>query len=242
VAAEARKVTHSGKAAGLRPLRVAVLCSGRGSNLESLLSHIQVGNVNARVTLVLSDRGDAPALDVARHAKVPAIVTLVPDATERAADYAERLLDVLLQEAPDLIVLAGYMRIIGKAVLAAFPYRIVNVHPSLLPAFRGLHAVQQAHAAGARVAGCSTHYVTGELDGGPILLQAALLVQPDEGVEHLQRRILKVEHLVLPRTVQLVAEGRIRIVQGKVSLAPGPSWLERTDIDLASGVLYSDGF
>lgn len=221
-------------------LRVAVLASGNGSNLQALLDRIRGGHVQAKVTLVASDRSDAAALERARKAQVPSVVALPPGAGEKRAAYDERLVDVLRKEAPDLVVLAGYMRIVGPAILAAFPARIINIHPSLLPAFKGLDAVGQAHAAKAAEAGCSTHLVTGDLDGGPVLLQAGLKVRAGDSVEDLRRRVLRLEHLVLPRTVQLFGEGRVapdgRIMPGS------PSWKHRTDLELVSGAWYSEGF
>ena len=221
-------------------LRVAVLASGTGSNLQALLDRIRSGHVQAKVSLVASDRPDAPALERARKAKVPSVLALPPEAGERRAAYDQRLAGALRAERPDLLVLAGYMRIVGPAVLTAFPGRVVNIHPSLLPAFKGLDAVGQAHAAGAAETGCTTHLVTQDLDGGPILLQAGLRLRPAEPVEELRRRVLRLEHLVLPRTVQLFAQGRVgpdgRIMPG------GPSWKDRNDLELVSGAWYSEGF
>ncbi len=223
-------------------LRVAVLASGSGSNLQALLDRIANGHVQARVTLVASDNPDARALERARVAKVPAVVALPKIEGEKRAHYDARLLAVLAAEQPDLIVLAGYMQIIGPAVGAAFPDRIINIHPSLLPDFRGLKAVHQAIAAGAERAGCSTHVVTDDLDGGPVLLQASVRVRPGELETELQRRILHLEHLILPRTVDLFAQGRVSIRGGKAHIGPGDSWLQRQDMDLVSGAWYSEGF
>lgn len=220
-------------------LRVAVLASGTGSNLQALLDRIASGHVAAKVTAVVSDRPDAAALARARKAKVPAVVALPPESGEKAAAYDGRLADLLVAERPDLVVLAGYMRIVGKAVLSAFPGRIINIHPALLPAFKGLKAVQQAIEAGVAEAGCTTHLVTSDLDGGPLVLQAGLRVRPGESVEGLQKRILALEHLLLPRTVQLFAEGR---VSADGTVAPGPSWKGLQDLPLVSGAWYSDGF
>jgi len=220
-------------------LRVAVLASGNGSNLQALLDLSRRGVLDATVSLVVSDRPDAQALARARKAGVPAVVALPPEPKEPAASYDARLVAALQAERPDLVVLAGYMRIVGKAVLAAFPGRIVNIHPALLPAFKGLRAVQQALEAGVAEAGCTTHLVTADLDGGPVLLQAGLKVRPGEGLESLQRRILALEHLLLPRTVQLFAEGRVG-PDGRI--APGPTWKARNDLDLVSGAWYSEGF
>lgn len=220
-------------------LRVAVLASGNGSNLQALLDRIASGHVQAKVVLVAGDKPEAPALERARKAKVPAVLALPPEPGEKRAAYDARLLDALRAEKPDLVVLAGYMRIVGPAITQAFAGRIVNIHPSLLPAFKGLDAVGQAHAAKVAEAGCSTHLVTADLDGGPVLLQARLKVRPGEGVESLRKRILRLEHLLLPRTVQLFAEGRVK--EGKV--LPGAStWTTATDLDLVSGAWYSEGF
>ncbi|MHB1261951.1 MAG: phosphoribosylglycinamide formyltransferase [Thermoplasmatota archaeon] len=223
-------------------LRVAVLASGHGSNLQSLLDHIKAGYVDAHVSLVVSDKHDALALQRARRANVPAVVALPKEPGEKAAAYDERLLAVLQADKPGLVVLAGYMRIVGPAIVAAFRGRLVNIHPALLPAFKGLHAVKQAHDAGVAEAGCSTHLVTDDLDGGPILLQAGLKVRPGDTLESLQRRILALEHLVLPRTVQLFAEGLVGS-DGRISRAPpSASWKMRQDLDLVSGAWYSEGF
>jgi phosphoribosylglycinamide formyltransferase-1 len=223
-------------------LRVAVLASGKGSNLQALLARIASGHVQARVTLVASDRPDAGVLDVARKASVPTILALPPEPGEKRAQYDERLLEALRAEAPDLVVLAGYMRIAGPALVQAFAGRMVNIHPALLPDFRGLNAVRQALAAGVARAGCTTHLVTDDLDGGPTLLQASLRVRPGEDEHTLQQRILRLEHLLLPRTVQLFAEGRVQVRDGKATLLPGPSWLGRPDLPLVSGAHYSEGF
>ncbi len=224
--------------------KVAVLASGRGSNLASLLRHIEAGHVDAKVTFVASDKAGAGALDTARRHKVAAIAEVPREEGEAAAEYDQRLARLMTAARPDLVVLAGYMRIVGPAVIAAFPGRIVNVHPSLLPAFKGLRAQAQALAAGARIAGCSTHLVTGDLDGGPLLLQAAIPVRPDETEASLAGRILHLEHIVLPRTVQLFAAGRFDVSAktGAARIAAGDSWLRRPGIDLVSGALYSEGF
>jgi len=220
---------------------VAVLASGNGSNLQALLDRIASGHVDAKVVLVVSDKPDAPALARARKAKVPAVVALPKEPGEKAAAYDERLLALLQAEKPGLVVLAGYMRIVGPAIVRAFAGHLVNIHPALLPAFKGLQAVKQAHEAGVAEAGCSTHLVTDDLDGGPILLQAGLKVRPQETLETLQRRILALEHLVLPRTVQLFAEGRVAM-DGRIAPHPASTWKTRQDLALVSGAWYSEGF
>jgi phosphoribosylglycinamide formyltransferase-1 len=223
-------------------LRVAVLASGKGSNLQALLARIQSGHVTAKVTLVASDKPDAGALDVARKAGVPSVLALPPEPGEKRAQYDARLLEALQAERPGLVVLAGYMRIVGPRLVGAFAGRMVNIHPALLPDFRGLNAVRQALLAGVARAGCTTHLVTDDLDGGPILLQASLRIRPREDEHALQQRILKLEHLLLPRTVQLFAEGRVHADGHAARILPGPSWLGRQDLPLVSGAEYGEGF
>jgi phosphoribosylglycinamide formyltransferase 1 len=235
------KSASSGSRSVSSALRVAVLASGNGSNLQALLDRIASGHVQAKVILVVSDKPDAPALARARKAKVPAVVALPKEPGEKSAAYDERLLALLQAEKPGLVVLAGYMRIVGPALVRAFAGRIVNIHPALLPAFKGLQAVKQAHDAGVPEAGCSTHLVTDDLDGGPVLVQAGLKVRPGETLESLQKRILRLEHLVLPRTVQLFAEGRVA-TDGRISPRPEATWKTRQDLDLVSGAWYSEGF
>jgi phosphoribosylglycinamide formyltransferase 1 len=220
-------------------LRVAVLASGNGSNLQAILDRIAAGHVDAQVRLVASDKPDALALQRARRAGVPAVVALPPEPGEKRADYDARMAAVLAADAPDLVVLAGYMRIAGPTITEPYAGRMVNVHPSLLPAFKGLDAVGQAHRAGVAEAGCTTHLVTQDLDGGPLLLQAGLKVREGESLESLRSRILALEHVLLPRTVQLFAEGRVG-PGGRI--APGPSWRTRPDLPLVSGAWYSEGF
>ncbi len=197
--------------------------------------------MDARVGLVLTDKPGAACLDKARAAGVPALVELPREKGEPAADYDARLTEVLAAEAPDLIVLAGFMRILGSGFCAAFEGRIINIHPALLPSFKGAHGVRDTFAAGARVAGCTTHFVTAELDGGPMILQAALPVLRSDDAKSLAARVLRLEHQVLPRTVQLFAEGRIGIRDNRVVIGDGPSWLDG-QVKPLPGVLYPDGF
>jgi phosphoribosylglycinamide formyltransferase-1 len=222
-------------------LCVAVLASGNGSNLQALLDRIASGHVKAKVVLVVSDKPEAQALARARKAKVPAVVALPKEPGEKATAYDDRMLALLQAEKPGLVVLAGYMRIVGPAILRAFAGRIINIHPALLPAFKGLRAVQQALDAGVAEAGCSTHLVTEDLDGGPVLLQAGLKVRSGETLESLQGRILALEHLLLPRTVQLFAEGRVAS-DGRLDADPAATWKARQDLPLVSGAWYSEGF
>lgn len=218
-------------------LRIAVLASGRGSNMVSLLEKIRDGLVDAEVTLVVSDKPGAPCLEKARGLGVAATLELPAERGEARQDYDRRLLAVLGEERPDLIVLAGFMRFLGPTIVDAFVERMVNIHPALLPSFKGAHGIRDTLRGGARLAGCSTHFVTSDLDGGPILLQAALAVEEGEGEESLAARVLRLEHQILPRTVQLIAEGRVTVqADGRVRIAGGPSWRDR--IPLVKGALY----
>lgn len=217
-------------------LRLAVLASGSGSNLKSILVHCDAGTIDARVSLVLSDRPGAGCLQHARDHDVPAIVELPRLEGEKRAAYDARLIDALSAEAPDLIVLAGFMRILTPALCEAFAGRIINIHPALLPSFKGAHGVRDTLAAGAKLAGCTTHYVTADLDGGPIILQAALAVRADDDRDSLAARVLRLEHQILPRTIQLIAEGRVHIDDGIARVAPGDAW------DRFDGAIYSDGY
>jgi len=199
-------------------LRLAVLVSGRGSNLESLLAASREGRMDAEVALVLSNKADARALDVARAARVP---TRVVESAGLAREAHEALLRAALDDArPDLVLLAGYMRILTPGFIRAFQGRLLNIHPSLLPAFRGLDAQAQAHAAGVRIAGCTTHFVTETVDAGPILMQAAVAIPPGATPEDVRLRILDAEHRLYPASVQLLASGRARWRAGKVEIDP----------------------
>jgi phosphoribosylglycinamide formyltransferase 1 len=184
---------------------VAVLASGSGTNLQALLDDPAVGPA---VALVVSDRSEAKALDRARTAGVRA-VHLDPDASRQAHDG--RLLELLRGAGIEVVCLAGYMRILSPAVVRAYWGRMVNVHPSLLPAFPGAHAVREALAWGARVTGCTVHLVDEEVDHGPILAQEAVAILADDDEETLHARIQEVEHRLYPAVVRAVLEGRVRL-------------------------------
>jgi phosphoribosylglycinamide formyltransferase-1 len=196
--------------------RVAVLVSGRGSNLEALLE-ADLGP--AEVALVVADRWRCLALARAGAAGRPSAVVRPRDYPTRA-DWDAALLTVLRAAAIEIVACAGFARILGPAVLAAFPERILNVHPSLLPAFPGgMHAPANALAYGAKVSGCTVHLVTDELDAGPIVLQRPVEVRDDDDVESLAARILAEEHRLLPEAVRLLAEGRLRVDGRRVRIA-----------------------
>jgi phosphoribosylglycinamide formyltransferase 1 len=190
------------------PLRLCVLVSGRGSNLRALAAAIEAGRCAAQLGCVIADRDDAPALSFARERDVHTEVVRPKQYSERAAwDLALR--DAMLAHAPDLIVLAGFMRLLGQPVLGAFANRIVNVHPSLLPAFPGVDAPAQAIRKGVTLSGCTVHLVDAGVDTGPILAQAAVPVLPGDDADALHARIQVVEHALLPAVVSAIANGTI---------------------------------
>lgn len=203
-------------------MRVVVMASGEGSNLQALLDAEAAGVLGARIVAVLSDRPGARALERARTAGKPAVL-LEPDPpgdTGRAA-WDRATLRELDRWRPDLVVLAGYMRILGPSVVAAYRHRIMNVHPSLLPAFPGRHAVRQALAHGVKVTGCTVHFVDEGVDTGPIILQAAVEVREEDDEASLTRRIQQEEHRIYPVAVWLFANGRLE-VEGRRVRVRGP--------------------
>ena len=187
-----------------------MLISGRGSNLQALIQAAEQGRFDARIGVVISNRAQAGGLDLARAA---GIETLVLDHRQFATrdDYDSRLAQELLIRGVSLVALAGFMRLVGARLLEAFPAAILNIHPSLLPAFPGLNAQQLALEHGVKVTGATVHLVTGELDGGPIVLQACVPVLEDDTVETLAARILLEEHRLYPEAVRIVIEGGWRL-------------------------------
>jgi len=189
-----------------RHRRIAVLISGRGSNLQSIIDATRSGRLNATIAIVLSNRSEAPGLARARAAGIEAICLNPRDYPARD-HYDRAIVDLLRARDVGLICLAGFMRLLGAPLLEAFPNRIVNVHPSLLPAFRGLDAQRQALEHGVRVTGATVHLVTLELDGGPIVLQSAVPVLDDDTVDTLSARILIEEHRIYPEAIGIVLDG-----------------------------------
>lgn len=190
--------------------RIAVLASGRGSNLQALIDAVANGTLDARIVGVFSDRPQAPALARARAAGIPALALQPAGFAGREAFDAALFAEIAAAE-PDLIVCAGYLRLLGAAVVEAWRGRMLNIHPSLLPAFRGLRTHQRALAAGVVEHGASVHFVTPELDGGPVLAQARVPVHGSDDVGTLAARVLAREHPLLVQSVQLLACGRARL-------------------------------
>jgi len=193
-----------------RVIRLGVLVSGTGSNLQAILDAIGKKKLDAQVTIVVSNVPGALALERARAAGVPtAVVEHGAYEDRRAFDAA--LVDALRAHGVEVVVLAGFMRLVTDVLLRAFPMRVVNVHPALCPAFPGVHAQKQALDYGVRVTGCTVHLVDAGTDTGPILAQAAVPVEEDDDEESLRLRILAREHELLPRVLQWIAEGRVTV-------------------------------
>lgn len=199
-------------------LRVAVLVSGSGTNLQALLDATQAGRVAARIVLVVSNRADAFALERARRAHVPTAVLPASRHADRDA-YDAELDELLRRHDIGFVCLAGWMRILGRTFVEAWADRLLNIHPSLLPAFRGLETHARVLESGLPVSGCTVHFVRPEVDRGPILVQGVVPVLPDDTPERLRARVLEVEHKAYPRALAFVAENRVRIEQERVWLA-----------------------
>ncbi|HHV15661.1 MAG TPA: phosphoribosylglycinamide formyltransferase [Gelria sp.] len=192
------------------PLQLAVFASGRGSNFDALYQAIERGDLNANIKVLVSDKENAPALDKARKRNIKAIY-LNPRSYINRDEYENDLLKLLKEQQVTVVVLAGYMRLVGPVLLEHFRHRIVNIHPALLPSFPGLQAQQQAVDYGVKYSGCTVHIVDAGMDTGPILMQAVVPVLPDDSGDTLAQRILVEEHKIYWRSLQLLAEGRVYI-------------------------------
>lgn len=191
-------------------LQLAVLASGRGSNFDALCQAIERGDLNADIKVLVSDKENAPALEKARKRNIEAVY-LNPRSYNNRDEYETELVKRLKGEQVTVVALAGYMRLVGPVLLKHFRYRIVNIHPALLPAFPGLQAQQQAVDYGVRYSGCTVHIVDAGMDTGPILMQAVVPVLPDDNGDTLAERILIEEHQIYWRSLQLLAQGRVYI-------------------------------
>ncbi|MBL8036441.1 phosphoribosylglycinamide formyltransferase [Nitrospira sp. CMX1] len=196
------------------PLRVAVLASGRGSNLQAVIDGIEAGQVQAQIVAVISNKKDAVALERARkHGLKDLFVDPKPFAgkPDSREAYDRALLEILQQHSVELVLLAGYMKIVTAVLVNAYADRMMNIHPSLLPSFPGLEVQKKAIEWGCKLAGCTVHFVTEGVDEGPIIIQAAVPILDTDTSETLSARILVQEHNIYPRAVQLFAEGRLRV-------------------------------
>lgn len=213
----------SGRAA--KKVRIGVLASGRGSNLQALVDAIEAGKLDAQIVLVLSNKKDAAVLERARKHGL-AEVFLDPKPFAGQADsreaYDRAVLDVLRKHDVELVLLAGYMKIVTSVLVKAYENRMMNIHPSLLPSFPGLDVQKKALDHGVKLSGCTVHFVTEGVDEGPIIIQAAVPILEGDAPEALAARILAEEHKIYPKAVQLYAEGRLKI-DGRIVRISGAS-------------------
>lgn len=196
-------------------LKIAVLASGRGSNFQSIIDAVKNGYMQAEINILVTDKAAAYAVTRARESGIEALF-LDPKEFKTKDGYYEELARILRDRSIGLIVLAGFMRIVGKPLIAAFHGKIMNIHPAILPSFPGLHGQEQAHDYGVKIAGCTVHFVDEGMDTGPVIVQAAVPVYSDDTEETLSARILSCEHRIYPYAVKLYAENRLRIEGRKV--------------------------
>ncbi len=197
------------------PLRIGVLASGRGSNLQAIIDAIETGKLDCRLAVVVSDRADCQALERARKHGTEAVF-MDPKAHPGREAFDQAVLGVLAENRVELVCLAGYMRVLSPTFVRALPGQIMNIHPALLPSFPGLHAQRQALQYGVKVSGATVHFVDEGVDTGPIICQATVPVREDDTEETLAARILAEEHQLYARAIRLFAERRLQIVGRRV--------------------------
>lgn len=203
-------------------LRLAILGSGSGSNMQSILDAIRAGTLDAEVVCVLADVEGAFILERARRAGIPArFLSAAPFKTKLEGPAEDAYIRAIREAGADTVVLAGFMRIVKPGLLAAFPGRVLNIHPALLPAFPGLHSWKQALDYGAKVAGCTVHFVDAGTDSGPIIVQRAVPILEGDTPETLHARIQEQEHLAYPEALRLLAAGRLSLSGRRVAIAQG---------------------
>ena len=201
-------------ASAREPLKIGVLISGSGTNLQAIIDEIAAGKVNAQIVKVLSSRPDAYGLQRAEAAGIPT-VALNKDVYADAHAANQRIVDEMREVGAEYLVMAGYMRMVGPEVLDAYPDRVVNLHPALLPSFVGAHAIQDAFDAGVKVTGITIHFANEEYDKGPIIAQKAVRVKEGDTVDDLEARIHKAEHKLYPKVVGWIADGRVSVDENR---------------------------
>jgi len=219
-------------------MSVGVLASGSGTDLQSIIDASKDKKIDAKVAIVISDNEQAFALKRAKkHGIKGAYVN--PKELNRK-EYDQKLDEIFTKHDVSLVVGAGYMRLLSDWFVEKWFGKLINIHPALLPSFKGVQAQKDALDYGVKISGCTTHFVDTEMDHGPIILQAAVMVKQGDSEEDLKQRILDVEHQILPRTIQLFVEKRLEIKGRRVHIKPGSSWKEK--YELFSDVLYPDGY
>ncbi|MBW2061515.1 MAG: phosphoribosylglycinamide formyltransferase [Deltaproteobacteria bacterium] len=203
----------------MNKVKLGVLISGSGSNLQSIIDNIEAGHLSAKIEVVISNEPDAYGLIRAQNHGLNTALVNHKDFPSREA-FDERLVEVLKQNNVELVVLAGFMRVVTPTFLRAFSNRVMNIHPALLPAFPGVHVWQKAIDYGVKFSGCTVHFVDEGTDTGPIIIQSVVSVLDDDDADSLAARILKQEHKIYPRAIQLFAEGRLEIEDRRVKVRP----------------------
>ena len=203
----------------MEPLKLGVLGSGAGSNMQSIVDAIDKGELAAEIRLVLADVPDAKILDRAKRHGIPCqYLDCAPWKTKLEGQAEDRCIEILKDAGVDTVVLAGFMRIVKPKLLAAFPMRVLNIHPALLPAFPGVHSWKQALDYGCKVAGVTVHFVDGGTDTGPIIVQKAVPVLEDDTPETLHARIQEQEHIAYPEALRIIASGAYRLEGRRVRI------------------------
>ena len=213
-----------------KKLRIGALASGGGTNLQAIIDRCADGSINAEISLLICNTPGAGALDRAEKAGIPTLTINHRDYSDRN-DFDKAVVAALQKAEIDLVVLAGFMRIITETILDAFPNKVMNIHPALLPAFPGLHVQKKALEYGAKFSGCTVHFVDTGVDTGPIIIQAVVPILDDDTEETLSARILVREHQVYPRAIQLYADNRLRITDRRVIIDPP---LTKVEADLTN--------
>lgn len=198
----------------MKKLAVAVLASGRGSNFQAIIDEIEAGRLNAEIRLLVVDNHDAYAVQRAKKHSIEHLF-INPKGFHSKEEFFMEIAEELKKRGVELVVLAGFMRVVKKPLIDAFPFRIMNIHPALLPSFPGLHGQKQAVEYGVKISGCTVHFVDEGMDTGPVIIQAAVPVSPDDTEDTLSARILKLEHKIFPEAIRLYSEGRLN-VEGRV--------------------------
>lgn len=196
-------------------ISLGVLASGRGSNLQAIIDEIEADRLDATVRIVIVDNLNAYAIERAKRHSIEHLC-LNPKGFASGDGFFEKIAEELKIRGVDLVILAGFMRIVRKPLIDAFPDRIMNIHPALLPSFPGLHGQKQAGDYGVRITGCTVHFVDEGMDTGPVIIQAAVPVMPDDSEDTLAERILRLEHRIYPEAIRLYAEGRLKVEGRKV--------------------------
>ena len=203
-------------------LKVAVLISGRGSNLQALIEACADAKFPAQIVLVISNVAGAQGLERGREAGIPTEI-IAHTGYDRRESFDAAMDASLAKAGAELICLAGFMRILGDDFVRKWQGRLINIHPSLLPSFKGIHVHEQAIDAGVKISGCTVHYVISELDSGPAIAQAAVAVRDDDTAESLAKRVLEAEHRLYPSALRLIAEGRVKLEKGHAVFRDCPS-------------------